>query len=69
MTATTTAPLPAVERQAPKTTATPERLFSLDVFRGLTMLLLISHGFGIHDAFKDNAAMGWLADSSAWRAR
>jgi predicted acyltransferase len=42
--------------------ATTERLVSLDVFRGLTMLLLISHGFGIHDAFKDNASMAWLAN-------
>lgn len=31
----------------------PERLVSLDAFRGLTMLLLISHGFGIYEAFKN----------------
>lgn len=30
-----------------------ERLVSLDAFRGLTMLLLISHGFGIYDAFRN----------------
>ncbi len=39
-----------------------ERLVSLDVFRGLTMLLLISHGFGIHEAFKDQAGWAWLAN-------
>lgn len=38
------------------------RLISLDVFRGLTMILLISHGFGIHEAFKDQADWKWLAD-------
>ena len=32
---------------------TAERLVSLDAFRGLTMLLLISHGFGIYEAFKN----------------
>jgi heparan-alpha-glucosaminide N-acetyltransferase len=32
---------------------TSERLVSLDAFRGLTMLLLISHGFGIYEAFKN----------------
>lgn len=41
--------------------AVPERLPSLDVFRGLTMLLLISHGFGIHEAFRNNPSMAWLA--------
>jgi len=43
-------------------TGAAERLLSLDVFRGLTMLLLISHGFGIHEAFRNNASMAWLAD-------
>lgn len=46
-----------------------ERLLSLDVFRGLTMLLLVSHGFGIHDAFKNNASLVWLANQfehAAW---
>jgi predicted acyltransferase len=37
------------------------RLISLDVFRGLTMILLISHGFGIREAFQNNASMQWLA--------
>lgn len=41
--------------------AKSERLMSLDVFRGLTMILLVSHGFGIHEAFKDNGAWKWLA--------
>lgn len=33
------------------------------------MLLLISHGFGIHEAFKNNASYTWLADQfehAAW---
>ncbi|MBL8233636.1 MAG: DUF5009 domain-containing protein, partial [Bryobacterales bacterium] len=38
-----------------------ERLTSLDVFRGLTMILLISHGFGIREAFLNNPSMQWLA--------
>ncbi|MCX6597693.1 MAG: hypothetical protein NTV70_15140 [Acidobacteria bacterium] len=42
--------------------AATERLVSLDVFRGLTMLLLISHGFGIHEAFKDQPGWAWLAN-------
>ncbi|BDC48250.1 DUF5009 domain-containing protein [Bryobacterales bacterium F-183] len=29
------------------------RLLSLDVFRGITMLLLVSHGFGIYDAYRN----------------
>jgi heparan-alpha-glucosaminide N-acetyltransferase len=45
-----------------------ERLLSLDVFRGLTMLLLISHGFGIHEAFQNNASLAWLADQFEHRA-
>jgi predicted acyltransferase len=48
---------------------TPDRLLSLDVFRGLTMLLLVSHGFGIHEAFKDYASLQWLANQfehAAW---
>jgi predicted acyltransferase len=47
----------------------PDRLMSLDVFRGLTMLLLISHGFGIHEALRNNASMAWLAyqfEHAAW---
>jgi len=49
--------------------ARPDRLMSLDVFRGLTMLLLISHGFGIHEALRNNASMAWLANQfehAAW---
>ncbi|MCC6588802.1 MAG: hypothetical protein IT168_19045 [Bryobacterales bacterium] len=66
--ATLTAPAPpSVEKQAapPKT----ERLISLDAFRGITMLLLISHGFGIHEALKDKQNLQWLAsqfDHVAW---
>lgn len=45
------------------------RLLSLDVFRGLTMILLISHGFGIHEALKDNPSLAWFGDQfehAAW---
>lgn len=46
---------------SPSVRGTPERLVSLDAFRGLTMLLLISHGFGLYDAFK------WpQAEHAAW---
>jgi len=38
------------------------RLLSLDAFRGLTMLLLISHGFGIYAAFRNDASKAWLAN-------
>jgi len=65
MAATAEAPI----RQAERLDTAPARLESLDVFRGLTMLLLISHGFGIRDAFRDNASMAWLADQfehAAW---
>ncbi len=56
----------APERAHPRAA---QRLESLDVFRGLTMLLLISHGFGIHEALKDNPSWGWLRyqfDHAAW---
>lgn len=45
------------------------RLISLDAFRGFTMLLLISHGFGVYDAFKDHHALAGLAaqfEHAAW---
>src|SRR4051794_16101523 len=45
------------------------RLTSLDTFRGLTMLLLISHGFGLYDALRGNTSMPWLAaqfDHAQW---
>ena len=65
--ATLSAASPAVAPAAAKPAGTdlqpaPERLVSLDVFRGLTMLLLISHGFGIHEAFKDQPGWAWLAN-------
>lgn len=45
----------------PAAAGVAERLVSLDAFRGLTMLLLISHGFGLYDAFK------WeQAEHAAW---
>ena len=51
----------SVRLTTPAVKSTPERLVSLDAFRGLTMLLLISHGFGLYDAFK------WdQAEHSAW---
>jgi heparan-alpha-glucosaminide N-acetyltransferase len=45
------------------------RLLSLDAFRGLTMLLLISHGFGLYDAFRGNPSASWIAsqfDHATW---
>ena len=45
------------------------RLLSLDAFRGLTMLLLISHGFGLYDAFQKNSSASWIAsqfDHAEW---
>lgn len=54
-----TAPAPVVEsRRTPS--PVPGRLESLDVFRGITMLLLISHGFGIYPALRDAPSLGWL---------
>jgi heparan-alpha-glucosaminide N-acetyltransferase len=46
-----------------------QRLESLDVFRGLTMLLLISHGFGIYQGLKDQPSLAWFRDQfehAAW---
>ncbi len=65
--ATVFASMPAAASAAaapprPSLLAATERLVSLDVFRGLTMLLLISHGFGIHEACKDLPAWAWLAN-------
>ena len=57
-----TAPPPAEARGA-------QRLESLDVFRGLTMLLLISHGFGIYQGLKDDASLAWFRNQfehAAW---
>lgn len=50
-----------VQPGAPVRQPAAERLVSLDVFRGLTMLLLISHGFGIREAFQNQPSMAWLA--------
>src|SRR4030095_5283431 len=55
--ATVTAPPPLLDKKHVQQVRVPlpgasERLISLDAFRGLTMLLLISHGFGIYAAFK-----------------
>jgi len=62
--ATVAAPVPAVSDAVRKSTTPPPvaaaRLESLDVFRGLTMLLLISHGFGIHEGLKDTPSLGWF---------
>ena len=47
--------------------AKPEdRLLSLDAFRGFTMLLLISHGFGIFEAFKGQYAWANQFEHAAW---
>lgn len=51
----------SAESPVPEKRSASERLVSLDVFRGLTMLLLISNGFGIYAAFKDRPEWGWLA--------
>jgi heparan-alpha-glucosaminide N-acetyltransferase len=47
-------PTKVQERSAPSAFLAPagSRLVSLDVFRGLTMILLISHGFGLLEALK-----------------
>lgn len=63
MAATAFAPSPAktgAELPPTKRTGT-ERLVSLDFFRGLTMILLISNGFGIYRAFKDHPQLSGLA--------
>lgn len=44
----------------PAPAPTAGRLLSLDVYRGLIMLILISHGFGLY-ALKDVAGWQWLA--------
>src|SRR5262245_374253 len=63
--ATVTAPATILEKRTDRQVRVPqsiasERLISLDTFRGLTMLLLISHGFGIYAAFKGSLPL--LAD-------
>ena len=47
MSTITVEPVPVGAAKRARTTG--ERLVSLDAFRGLTMLLLISHGFGIYE--------------------
>jgi heparan-alpha-glucosaminide N-acetyltransferase len=42
--------------KAPGLTAGPSRMVSLDVFRGLTMILLISHAFGLLEALRDKSS-------------
>jgi heparan-alpha-glucosaminide N-acetyltransferase len=63
--ATLAAPPVAASRSAPQATAAPlagiERLLSLDVFRGLTMILLISHGFGIREALRNTPSLAWFS--------
>lgn len=55
--ATPASVLPQLARQ----TARPERLVSLDAYRGFIMLLLISHGFGF-SVLKNYPGWEWLAD-------
>jgi heparan-alpha-glucosaminide N-acetyltransferase len=53
--------------KAPALTPAGARVVSLDVFRGLTMILLISHAFGLLEALKDKP--GFLAsqfDHAQW---
>lgn len=76
MASTTAVPISA---QAPSTSPAPAtlrvseaglgRVLSLDTFRGLTMLLLISHGFGMYEAMKGNPAVPWFGrqfDHAEW---
>ena len=62
--ATVVAPAPATADAVRKSTSAPAaaaaRLESLDVFRGVTMLLLISHGFGIYEGLKDTPSLAWF---------
>lgn len=56
---------PATFRQVPVEpsdagrTAPPERLVSLDAFRGFIMTALVAHGFGLR-TFADDPQLGWL---------
>lgn len=50
----------------PTPPALGDRLLSLDAFRGFTMLLLISHGFGVFAAFKDQYAFAHQFEHVAW---
>jgi len=67
-------PSPAVQTRVepvvpPQVSRFSPRLLSLDTFRGLTMLLLISHGFGIYAAFRNDPSAAWLANQfehAAW---
>ena len=43
-----------------------DRLLSLDAFRGFIMLLLISHGFGLYEAFKGQANWANQFEHAAW---
>lgn len=57
-----------------KSSTSADRLYSLDAFRGLTMIWMFSEGFGLH-VFKESPTLGWLAyqfdhvqweDMAAW---
>ena len=48
------------------TAPSEDRLLSLDAFRGLTMLLLISHGFGIFEALKSEYAWANQFEHASW---
>lgn len=57
------APVGTTSAQAP---AAP-RMLSLDIFRGLTMILLISHGFGLLDAVEDRKSfLASQLDHAQW---
>ncbi len=58
--AATAAPASSAAAQTPAHQPLPERLYSLDVFRGLTMLWMISNGFGLR-YFQDDPSLAWLA--------
>jgi heparan-alpha-glucosaminide N-acetyltransferase len=62
--------VPEVEQErvdAPALSPAPSRMVSLDVFRGLTMILLISHAFGLLEAMKDKTSFfASQFDHAAW---
>jgi len=57
---------PAPEISSPKLNTAGSRMVSLDVFRGLTMILLISHGFGFIEALKGQGPFGSQFDHAPW---
>ncbi len=69
---TSTLPVPSEDRKPLEQGERPNvapRMVSVDAFRGLTMLLLISQGFGLHEALTRISNASWLAaqfDHASW---